>query len=70
MRARAAQVQTANRRSVLAETEKRPHGEELIEGKLAVKNLPAGQSPLALEVEGRQHLPGDDERAEAGRVLV
>ena len=46
----AAQVQPVDRRAVLRPAEDRPHREQLIERRLAVKDVPAGQPVGRLEI--------------------
>src|SRR5262249_48478540 len=60
MRSRSAQIQARHRWAVARPPEKGTRHEELIERELAVKNMSTGQSIRALEVERRDHLPGDD----------
>ena len=50
--------------------EQRPPQEELVETRLGVERVTAGEAVVAFEVEGRQNLPGRDERRQAGRDLV
>ena len=47
-----------------------PGGIELIERQAAVKNVAADKAEVALEVERRQDLSGDDGRLEARRVSL
>ena len=55
---------------MVAKSQQRTHGVELVERQLAVENLPAGQSPATLQVERGQHLARDDGLGEARRVLL
>ena len=50
--------------------EERPPQEELVEARLAVERVPAGQAVVALEVERRQDLSFADETREPGRQRV
>src|SRR5258705_5372762 len=70
MRAGAAQIKVANRRVVPRPSRQRPRDEELIERKLAVKNVAARQAVLAFEIEWRDDLPRHDRTLEARRVLL
>ena len=58
MRSRSTQEQVPDRRFVSRPSEQRSGDEQLIERKLTVKDVAAGQSVGAFEVERRDHLPG------------
>src|SRR5258706_14940168 len=60
VRPRAAQVEAAHGRAVLRPAGHRAHEEELVEGEVAVEDVALGQAVGALEIEGGQHLPGED----------
>src|SRR5687768_18212447 len=70
MRPRAAHVKAGDRRAVARPAEERPREEQLVERRLAVQRMTAREAVRLLQVERGQHLPRDDERREAGRVLV
>ena len=56
MGAGAAQVQPLERQPVAGVAEERPPEEELVERRLGVERMAAGQAVVALEVERRQDL--------------
>src|SRR3954470_14409323 len=56
MRAGSAEVKISKRRCVLRPSECGPHGEQLIQGKLAVETMSAGQSVYRLQIAGRDDL--------------
>src|SRR5260221_121027 len=70
MRARAAEVETFYRRAVVGIAEHRPGREQLVERERAVKDVPADEAELALEVERRKYLAREDARLEIRRVTV
>ena len=51
----AAQVEPGDRQPMASEPHHRPPGEELVERRLAVVDVTAGEAVLALELAGRQH---------------
>ena len=65
MRAGAAQPQAVNRRAVLGPAEQWPHRVELVEGQLAVMDVAADESPVALEIGGGEHLGRDNQPSAA-----
>src|SRR5436309_14148714 len=64
VRARAAEVETANGRTVLCPTDDGAEGEELIERHLAVKGMSAREVVGAVEVERRDRLALDGQIVE------
>ena len=60
MRAGAAEKKAADRRFVARPIENGPHGEKLIERKLAVKNVAASETVRCLEILGRDDLDAFD----------
>src|SRR5688572_25092897 len=70
MRTRAAEKQSVDRRAVLRPAKDRPHGEELIERRLTVIDLSAGQSIRPLEIHRREDLCGLDGCTNARGVLL
>ncbi len=70
MCARAAQVESRDRRAVLGAAEDRPHREELIERWLAVQDVAPGQPVGRLEIARRDDLLMDDEPFDTRRVLA
>src|SRR5512142_1541395 len=55
MRARAAQVKALQRHAVIAVPEDGPRAEELVERELAVEDVAAHETEVALEVQGREN---------------
>src|SRR6202140_5736890 len=68
--ARAAHVQALQRAAIVTMTEDRSRREELVKRERAVEDIAPDQSELALEVERRQCVPGDDARGKIGRVTI
>src|SRR5688572_7785460 len=64
-----AEEQSFDRRLIPSESEQWPHREELIERQFSVEDLSAGEAPSAFEIERRQRLPLDDQRAKIRCVL-
>ena len=56
MRAGAAQVEPVDRHPVAGVAEERPPEEELVEARLGVERVAAGEAVVALEVDRRQDL--------------
>ena len=50
--------------------EDRSSREELVQRERAVEDIASDQSELALEIERRQCVPGDDARGKIGRVTI
>ena len=67
--ARPTHVEPGDGRAVIAMTQHRPRGIELIERHVAVEDVATDQPELAFEVERRVDLAGDDARLEVGRML-
>jgi hypothetical protein len=70
MRARAAQIESAQRRPVLGPSKQRSEGEELIERLLTVVDVSARQPIRLFEIDWRQYLFRENQLAEAGCVLL
>src|SRR5579864_4066953 len=70
VRTRSAQVKVADWRGVPRPTEQGPRDEQLIEGELAVKDVPAGEAVRLLEIGRRDDLTSDDRRREAWRATL
>src|SRR5262245_6579032 len=68
MGANAAEIQATNGRRVLRPIEQRPRDEQLIERKLAVKDVSVGQAVGALEIQRRDRFTRDDGRLETRSV--
>src|SRR5689334_22585394 len=51
MGARSAQIKAADRCAIAGSSQERPHGEQLVERQLAMKDVAAAESIFALEVE-------------------
>src|ERR1700687_1398284 len=68
--ARAAHVQALQRAAIVTMTEDRSRREELVQREGAVEDIAPDESELALEVERRQCVPGDDARGKIGRVTL
>ena len=69
MGAGAAEEKSANGSGVAGEAEERAHGEKLVEGEFAVRDVAAGEAVGFFEVEGGDDAAGDDFRGQIGRVL-
>src|SRR5579872_569315 len=67
---RAAQVQGADRGTVVGEVRRRALEEQLVDRELAVKDMTVGAANEALDVRRYQHLHGDDVLAEAWSELL
>src|SRR5881396_322792 len=70
MRARAAKVQTQNRRSILGPACDRTREKELVQAHVPMKDAPARQAVDSLEIYGRQYLPVEDQALETRGVLL
>ena len=68
MGARAAEVESGDGRPVSGTAENRSHGKELIERRLAVQDVTAGESIRRFEIARRDHLLMNDETLDARRV--
>src|SRR5688500_9609089 len=68
--ARAAQVQSLERHSIVRRADQRAPAAQLIEAHLAVEDIAADQSEAALEVQRRMDLPADHGLGETGRMAV
>ncbi len=64
-----AEIETIDGRAVLRPTRNGSHKEELLETKVAVKNVAFGQSVGALQIERSQHLSSDDCTGDVRRVF-
>src|SRR5947208_8938234 len=64
-----AKVKSLARRSVARPAEQRPHGEELVERRLPVVDVPARERVSLLEVERRDHLPVEDEAGKTRSIF-
>src|SRR5450432_3453125 len=69
MRARAAEIESADRRAILRPAGYRAHEEELLEVELTVKDVAFGEAVGALEIERGEDLAGDDGAGDVGRVF-
>ena len=67
---RAAQVEALDGRAVVGVADDGAEQEELVQRHRALEDVAAGQVEGLLQVERRQHLPGDDRLLEVRRVLV
>ena len=65
---RAAEEEPADGGPVLRPVEQRAHREDLVEGRLAVEGVAAGEAVGLLEVDGREDLASDDRLLEARGV--
>ena len=70
MRAGAAQEEAADRGLVARPIEHRAHGEKLVEGEFAVKNVAAGEAVGGFEISRSDDLHGFDDSAKLGRVVA
>ena len=68
MRARSAQIQAGDRRRVARMAQQRTHREQLVERQLAMEDVSPRQTVVALEVQRRDDLRGEDVRSHAWRV--
>ena len=68
MSACAAEVEPGNGRPVSGAAENRSHGKELIERRLAVQDMTAGESIRRFEIARSDHLLVNDETLDARRV--
>ena len=66
MRARAAEVKSLERRSILRPANQRPESEELIERLFAVVNVSAAETVCLFEIARRDHLASNDQIAQPG----
>src|SRR5271166_5256667 len=66
----AAHVESRNRGAVVGVSQHWPRRIELVERETAVKDVAADKPELALEVERRENLAGDDGRPKARRVTL
>src|SRR5581483_2136779 len=69
MSSRAAQVQVLNGRVVARPVEQGPHCKELVEGKLAVINMAAGETVCVLEILRSNDLVMEDHLRQVRSVL-
>src|SRR5690606_31412132 len=56
--------------AIVPMAEDRSRGPQLVEGHVAVHDIPAGEAELALEALGTEHLAAEDRGAEAGGVRL
>src|SRR5580765_4143851 len=70
MRSRAAEIQAGDRRAVVRMTQHRARGPELVERKLAMENVAADKTKLALEILGRKRAVTNHARPKARRVRL
>src|SRR6185503_1008942 len=70
MGARARKVEPLEQEPVARLPQQGPPREELVERRLRVLDVPAGQAVARLHVDGRDHLARFDELAAAGRVSL
>src|SRR5438874_6753192 len=70
VRSRAAHVQSFERAAVIAVTEHRTRGEELVETQRAMEDIAPDETEFALEVERRKRSPSDHAGAEIRGVAI
>src|SRR5687767_8952115 len=70
MGARAAEVETGERHPVPPQAVQRPPGKPLVETRLGVQRVALGRAVVALQVEGRDDLPGLDQATDSRRVCL
>src|SRR5438552_15059774 len=69
MRARAAKKEATDGRFVARPIKNGTHGKELIEGKLAVENVAAGEAVRGFQILGRDDLHAFDQTGEIRRIV-
>ena len=69
VRAGATEEESANGSGVTGKTEKRAHGEELVESKFPVGDVAAGEAVIVFEIERSDNAPGEDFGGKVGRVF-
>src|SRR6266567_2372696 len=69
MRPAPAQIKILNRRAVPRPIQQRTHGEELIERKFPVENLPASEPVFFFQIARRNNLVRHNQFRQVGRVL-
>src|SRR5712691_10658020 len=70
MRAGTAEIKSTHGRAVIGIAEHRPRREQLVERERAVKDVPASQPELALEIERGEGRAGEDALPDIRRVAV
>src|SRR5208282_6039627 len=68
MRARAAEIEAANRRAISRCAEKRPRDEKLIERHFAVERMAASEAVRRFEIGRRDDVAAENFALEVGRV--
>src|SRR6185369_17556825 len=61
MRGASAHIKVLDRRTIVGPARHRSEEEQLLQRKLSLKDIPLGQSPLALEIKRSHNLSPDDD---------